>query len=212
MPEPLWMKVLPWLLGSGKLATPWVRMHPANFSTASVYDALGEPLPLLAPCGRRLRHDCMADWNCGELGLTPLGTKSSIPLGDVEMAESGKFVTPWERMQAAKANALAWAELAPPTRVVLGRAAGPSVVLVVEPVWATALGELPHAANSTVMAPTAHTIRSVRGRQALGRAPWLMARPRPKASLLSGRAELGSNAWANMIAFLIMIALINERW
>ncbi len=71
-------------------------------------------------------------------------------------------------MQAAKANTLAWAELAPPTRVVLGRAAGPSVVLVVEPVWATALGELPHAANSTVMAPTAHTIRSVRGRRRLG--------------------------------------------
>jgi len=123
-----------------------------------------------------------------------LGTKSSIPLDDVEMAESGKFVTPWERMQAAKDNALAWAELSPPTPVVLGRAAGPSVVLVVEPVWATALGALPHAANSTVMAPTAHPVRSARGGQALGRAPRLMARPRPKASLLSGRAELRSNA------------------
>jgi hypothetical protein len=169
-------------------------MHPANSSTALVYDGLGEPLPLLAPCGRRLRHDCIADWNCGELALTPLGTKSSIPLDDVEIAESGKLVTPWERMQAAKVNALAWAELAPPTRVVLGRAAGPSVVLVVEPVWATALGELPHAANSTVMAATAHTVRSAQGGQALGRAPWLMALPRPKASLLSGRAEPRSNA------------------
>jgi hypothetical protein len=194
MPEPLWTKVLPWLLGSGKLGTPWVRMHPANLSTASVYDALGEPLPLLAPCGRRLRHDCMADWNCGELGLTPLGTKSSIPLDDVEMAESGKLLTPWERMQAAKANALAWAELAPPTRGMLGRAAGPSVVLVVEPVWATPLGELPHAANSTLMAPTAHTVRSARCGQPLARAPRLMARPLPKASLLSGGTELRSNA------------------
>jgi hypothetical protein len=181
IPGPLWTKVPRWLLGSGKLGTPWVRMHPANFTTASVYDALGEPLPLLAPGGRRLRHDCMADWNGGEFALTPLGSTSSRPLDDVEMAESGKSVTPWERMQAAKANALAWAELAPPTPVVLGRAAGPSVVLVVEPVWATPLGELPHAAKSTPMAPTADAVRSAQGGRSCalpGRWPVLVPRLR----------------------------------
>ena len=118
------MKVPVWGLGSGKFFTPWERMHSANFSTASVYDALGEPL-LFAPPDRRSWQDCIAERNCEEFGLIPFGTTSSTPFDDVVIAESGKFFTPWERMQAAKANPFDWAELAPPANVVVVTGTGP---------------------------------------------------------------------------------------
>lgn len=117
------MKVPVWGLGSGKFFTPCERMHSANFSTAWVYDTLGEPL-LLAP-DRSPRQDCMAERNCEEFGSIPFGITSSTPFDDVETAESGKFLTPLERMQAAKANPLDWAEPAALANVVVVRGTGP---------------------------------------------------------------------------------------
>lgn len=78
--------------------------RPANFKTALVYDWLGALLPLLAPGGRRSPQACKAERNCGEFGLTPCGTGQLDPFDETEMAESGKFGTPWERTQASEGD------------------------------------------------------------------------------------------------------------
>jgi hypothetical protein len=79
----------------------------------------------------------MADWNWGEWTLMPHGAESMTPFDDAWIAESGKFGTPCERTQAAKASALCCGALPPELPVVAG-AAGPYVVLVVEPPFSVA--------------------------------------------------------------------------
>lgn len=67
----------------------------------------------------------------------PAGIENSIPLEEIWTAESGKFGTPCERTQAAKATSFCCAEVL----------AGASVVFVLELVLPIVLGE-PQAAST----------------------------------------------------------------
>ena len=86
----------------------------------------------------------------------PGGAERMTPFDDAWTAESGNFGTPCERTQAAKASALCSGEL-PPELLEVEGAAGPYVVLVVEPVFAVAFGEPPQAATSMARPPSAAT-------------------------------------------------------
>src|ERR1700727_618271 len=102
------------VVGSGKFGTPWERMHRASFRSAvsiCCTRAGGQSLACMHSCsccwsdppvGNRCWQACWAAWywevltpNCW---ASPLG---SCPL----LWASGKFGTPWERMQAEEATA-----------------------------------------------------------------------------------------------------------
>jgi DNA-binding response OmpR family regulator len=86
-------------IGSGKLGCPWRRMHLANLNAPSRWlsDIFGGP-PLK---GNSFLHACCAAWNPPDRGLTPdCGLMFSWP----PAVGSGKFGTPWERMQSEKAS------------------------------------------------------------------------------------------------------------
>jgi hypothetical protein len=127
-----------------------------------------EPPPELEPVGRRLRQDCSAALNCGELVSIPFGMPSATPLDDVEIAESGKFGTPCERMHDAKAIPLCLAEVllaCPPPPLV-----DDAVVDVDAPEPPAAFGDPPpHAAKAraspTSIAGMATTRRVLRRHQ-----------------------------------------------
>jgi hypothetical protein len=93
----------PCAFGSGKLGTPWERMQLANLMTAWVFDPLDDPFPVPLPAGRSFRHVCIADWNCGEFVSMPEGMAISRRPFLSEMAESGKFGTPFALMHPPKA-------------------------------------------------------------------------------------------------------------
>jgi hypothetical protein len=84
----------PWpTIGSGKLGTPWDRMHAAYWSAASCSAAEGPP-PV--PWGNSVSHALTAAWYPGASLSTPAG---NCPPG------SGKVETPCDRMHWANANA-----------------------------------------------------------------------------------------------------------
>jgi hypothetical protein len=99
----------PCAFGSGNLGTPWDRMQLANLITAWVFDPLDDPFPE-PPFGRSFRHVCIADWNCEEFVSMPEGMFTSRRPLLSEMAESGKFGTPFALIQAAKAIPLSLAD------------------------------------------------------------------------------------------------------
>ena len=85
-------------VGSGKLGTPWERMHFA-FVTASSRSLAetGEPCAVLA--GSSDAHAWWADWNAGDRVSMPERSKPS-GLG------SGNLGTPFDRMQSANLTAV----------------------------------------------------------------------------------------------------------
>lgn len=85
-------------VGSGKLGTPWERMHFAFViaSRRSLAEA-GEPCAVLAGCSDA--HAWWADWNAGDWVSMPERSKPS-GLG------SGNLGTPFERMQSANLTAV----------------------------------------------------------------------------------------------------------
>lgn len=95
---PLELPVMaPLLDGSGKLGTPWARMHLEYFSSWARF--CGELALVPPPISRAQVFRALM--NCGERVLMPIdGVITVPPLLD----GSGKFGTPWLRMQAAKAS------------------------------------------------------------------------------------------------------------
>ena len=58
--------------GSGKLGTPWVRMHCENCSAFSCTWPVRAGLGGLPPLGDSFAQALLAAWNCGDCGLTPV--------------------------------------------------------------------------------------------------------------------------------------------
>lgn len=87
--------------GSGKFGTPCVRMHWANLSMRnfmlSVTAAVFGPAP-----GSCLRHTPTADRKAGDCGSTPEPAPMATP--PPPGVGSGKFGTPFDRMQLANAR------------------------------------------------------------------------------------------------------------
>jgi hypothetical protein len=79
----------PWLFGSGKSATPCVRMHCENLTSLARYWGDTELLP--APPRRRLEHAFIAFWYAAEFGLIPLDGGIEYP---PPLFWSGKFGSP----------------------------------------------------------------------------------------------------------------------
>src|SRR6185437_2689396 len=92
--------------GSGKLGSPWLRMHRAKASAAATcrFEGLIAPGP---PPGSFPRHAFCAAWNAGDCGWSPDPGPIWIPPPE---PGSGKFVTPCARMHFE--NPRAWAALA----------------------------------------------------------------------------------------------------
>jgi hypothetical protein len=92
-------------LGSGKLGTPWLRMHRANLSPFAVCCACWKPLA--GGLGGRYRwHFARAPWYAGALNETPL-TEIVWPLPWINillLLKSGKFGTPLARMHLENAS------------------------------------------------------------------------------------------------------------
>jgi hypothetical protein len=164
MPEPPVISSCPLLFGSGKFGTPLLRMHCAYLSTAWVLELLDDP-PLLAPFGKRLRQSFIAVWNCEDWVSMPDMSISVLPDELVLIAESGKFCTPFLRMQEAKAIAAVLAEslLELPEFPALELAELPAdelppelaLVELVELPLLAAFGEPPQAASPRARATTA---------------------------------------------------------
>src|SRR6185437_14006591 len=83
--------------GSGKLGTPWLRMHRARARAAA--RSAAEVAGGAALLGRNCLHACRADRNAGDSGLT-FGGRSMPP----PAVGSGKFVTPCERMHCGNSK------------------------------------------------------------------------------------------------------------
>lgn len=84
-------------VGSGKVDRPCLRMHWASASIASL--RLSDTGPLGGPApGISFAHAVCADRNAGDCGLDPDPGPIWIPLPE---PGSGKFGTPWARMQLA---------------------------------------------------------------------------------------------------------------
>ena len=119
---------------------PCRRMHSEIWSSRACACADGAPEPG-PPAGSRCLHDVWADWNAGELisELEPRGWTLGPPAFG-----SGKFGTPWERMQLANASAPALLLVAVGS---LLRSVGPeepqAVVATTQLIAATAIGR-PH--------------------------------------------------------------------
>jgi len=87
-------------VGSGKPETPWARMHCAMVSHSARCCAAAPPFGGAAASGSSFAQSERAALNDGEAGLIPepIGIWMPPPLEG-----SGKFGTPWLRMQSAKA-------------------------------------------------------------------------------------------------------------
>jgi hypothetical protein len=88
-------------VGSGKPETPCARMHSDMASISRFACAEGGPCLPGPPPGISFAHRDWADWNAGDCGLIPEPLWIWIPPPPLG---SGKFGTPWERMQLAKAS------------------------------------------------------------------------------------------------------------
>ena len=83
----------PWLLGSGKLGSPCERMQRATLTSAAILS--GDPV-VGCPLGASALHAWLAARYAGLLVLKLWGR--SIPIPPL-VEGSGKFGTPWLRMQ-----------------------------------------------------------------------------------------------------------------
>jgi hypothetical protein len=88
-------------VGSGKPVTPCARMHSEVASICRLAASEGARLAPGPPPGRSLAHCDWAALNAGESGLIPEPWAILIPPPE---GGSGKFGTPCERMQLAKAS------------------------------------------------------------------------------------------------------------
>src|SRR5579862_4376730 len=84
-------------VGSGKLVTPWARMHSASLSSSCLRASDPRP-PRGPPPGRSLKHTRWAAWNAGDAGLTP--EPAWIWMPPPPEPGSGKFGTPCARMHS----------------------------------------------------------------------------------------------------------------
>jgi hypothetical protein len=92
-------------LGSGKLGTPWRRMHRANFSPRAICCACWEALTAVR-VGKYFWHFARAAWNAGALTVTPLTdtVDPRLPIRIPLPFRSGKFGTPSARMHVENAS------------------------------------------------------------------------------------------------------------
>jgi hypothetical protein len=136
-------------MGSGQFDTPWERMHPAKRTNlASVLcnaDCVG-----CAPFGRRCAQVRVAASSWELLTPSPCALTFANPsLPPFELLGSGYFTTPCDRMQVAKASALAEIVDSRAFEVLAEPVDGAPPWVVVELSCATpSLAGPPHAANA----------------------------------------------------------------
>jgi hypothetical protein len=136
--------------GSGKLATPWARMHWENWSACPTSGVGGAPE--VVTFGSKYAHAVWAVCSCESLTpscCVPILFLSNCPL----LSGSGQLGTPWPRIQAAKASGLGVAEalgvVEPDESAVL---AATDVAVAGGTVATAGPGEAAHAAARTAIA------------------------------------------------------------
>ena len=153
--------------GSGKLGTPWWRMHSENFSAASCILACCAGLGAIFE-GAYLLHAFSAAWNWDDSGFGPWPLWFSMCMPP--SLGSGNSGSPWVRMHCANSTIFFWtAALVSPDSGVPPLdppEALDGLELLVVPMWATpALGleEPPQAARRRLADTTHRTLARTSG-------------------------------------------------